>query len=76
MVRTGLVRYYINDDENKGTYYFGLEGDFVCDYESFLPRQPSSKNIQALEDTVLYIVSNEGLQQIYKEVNKRYIRDN
>jgi CRP-like cAMP-binding protein len=70
MISTGLVRYYINDDGNEGTYYFGREGDFVCDYESFLPQLPSNKNIQALEDTILYIVSCDGLQLIYKEVKQ------
>jgi len=70
MIKSGLVRYYINDDGNEGTYYFGREGDFVCDYESFLPQQPTSKNIQALEDTVLYVVSNDGLQEIYKGVKE------
>ena len=31
---------------------------------------PSNKNIQALEDTTLYIVSRDGLQQIYKELQE------
>lgn len=66
MVKSGLVRYYINDDGNEGTYYFGSEGDFVCDYESFLPQLPTNKNIQALEDTSLYIISHDGLQQLYE----------
>jgi CRP-like cAMP-binding protein len=66
MIKSGLVRYYINDDGNEGTYYFGSEGDFVCDYESFLPQAPTNKNIQALEDTSLYVISHDGLQQLYK----------
>lgn len=68
LIGTGLVRYYINEDGNEGTYYFGREGDFLCDYESFLPQAPSNKNIQALEDTSLYIISHDGLQKIYHEV--------
>lgn len=66
MIKSGLVRYYMNDDGNQGTYYFGSEGDFVCDYESFLPQRPSNKNIQALEDTAIYVISYDGLQQLYK----------
>lgn len=68
MISVGLVRYYINEDGNEGTFYFGSEGDFVCDYESFLPQAPSNKNIQALEDTSLYVISYDGLQRIYHEV--------
>jgi CRP-like cAMP-binding protein len=70
MISAGLVRYYINEDGNEGTYYFSREGEFVCDYESFLPQTPSSKNIQALEDTSLYVVSYAGLQQIYQDVKQ------
>ncbi|OCX50504.1 Crp/Fnr family transcriptional regulator [Mucilaginibacter sp. PPCGB 2223] len=68
LIGTGLVRYYVNEDGNEGTYYFGSEGDFVCDYESFLPRTPSTKNIQALEDTLLFAISYDNLQRLYREV--------
>ena len=54
LIHHGLVRYYINMDGEDKTYYFGKEGDFVCDYESFLPQKPSNKNIQVLK-TVLFI---------------------
>lgn len=70
VISVGLVRYYINEDGNEGTYYFGREGDFVCDYESFLPQVPSNKNIQALEDTLFYVISRDGLQQIYQQVKE------
>jgi len=68
MISAGLVRYYVNEDGDEGTYYFGSEGDFVCDYESFLPQAPSNKNIQALEDTALFVISYDGLQRLYREV--------
>ncbi|GAA4326879.1 Crp/Fnr family transcriptional regulator [Mucilaginibacter gynuensis] len=70
LIRKGLVRYYINNDGNDGTYYFGSEGDFMCDYESFLPQLPSNKNIQALEDTSLYIINRDGLQKLYKGLSE------
>lgn len=70
MISAGLVRYYTNEDGNEGTYYFSREGEFVCDYESFLPQTPSNKNIQALEDTSLYLISYAGLQQIYQGVKQ------
>jgi len=70
IISSGLVRYYVNDDGNDGTYYFGSEGNFVCDYESFLPQVPSTKNIQALEDTSLYIISYDGLQQLYQGIKE------
>jgi hypothetical protein len=49
-------------------HYFNQEGEFVCDYMSFLPQCPSNDNIQALEDTFVYQISAEGIQQFYREV--------
>ena len=70
LISKGLVRYYINDDGNEGTYYFGAEGDFMCDYESFLPQRPSNKNIQALEDTSLFSINLDGLQYLYANLRE------
>ena len=67
-IESGLVRYYTNNDGTEQTHYFNKEGDFVCDYMSFLPRSPSNVNIQALEDTVVYRISADGIQQFYREV--------
>lgn len=67
-IETGLVRYYINHDGDEKTNYFNKEGEFVCDYQSFLPKTPSAVNIQALEDTTVYLISFNDLQQFYKEV--------
>jgi CRP-like cAMP-binding protein len=67
-IESGLVRYYINNDGTEQTYYFNKEGEFVCDYMSFLPQSPSNVNIQALEDTIVHRISAEGIQQFYREV--------
>ena len=70
LIHHGLVRYYVNVDGEDKTYYFGKEGDFVCDYESFLPQKPSNKNIQVLEDSSLYMISHEGLQYLYDHLKE------
>ncbi|MES2112595.1 MAG: Crp/Fnr family transcriptional regulator [Bacteroidota bacterium] len=67
-IETGLVRYYINNDGVEQTNYFNKENEFVCDYMSFLPQIPSYVNIQALEDTTIWVISYVGMQQFYKEV--------
>jgi CRP-like cAMP-binding protein len=66
-IETGLVRYYINSDGDEQTSYFNKEQEFVCDYLSFLPQAPSTVNIQALEDTVVFVISFNDLQTLYKE---------
>jgi CRP-like cAMP-binding protein len=67
-IETGLVRYYINQDGEEKTTYFNKESEFVCDYMSFLPQAPAWQNIQALEDTVVWVISHRDLQQFYKDV--------
>ena len=68
-IESGLVRYYINQDGEEKTNYFNKEGEFVCDYISFLPQSPSRVNIQALEDTVVWVINHHDLQQLYMEVS-------
>ena len=67
-IETGLVRYYIRTDGEERTNYFNKEGEFVCDYTSFLPKAPAMVNIQALEDCVVWNVSFDGIQEFYKKV--------
>jgi CRP-like cAMP-binding protein len=67
-IESGLVRYYTNNNGAEPTHYFNKEGEFVCDYTSFLPQAPSNAYIQALEDTVVYRISAEGIQRFYREL--------
>ena len=67
-IETGLVRYYFNTDGEERTNYFNKEGEFVCNYMSFLPQVPSMINIQALEDTTIFVISHNDIQELYKEV--------
>ena len=67
-IETGLVRYYINSDGEERTTYFNKEGEFVCNYASFVPQIPSYVNIQALEDTSIFVISFNDLQAFYREV--------
>jgi CRP-like cAMP-binding protein len=69
-VSKGLLRYYINHDGEDKTYDFAQENNFVCNYESFIPRTPSTKNIQALEDCELMQISYDDLQLFYKTINQ------
>lgn len=64
----GLMRYYINDDGEEKTYAFSQENNYVCNYESFLPQKPSTKIIQALEDSDVFVISYSDLQVIYSDV--------
>jgi CRP-like cAMP-binding protein len=69
-VAKGLLRYYINQDGEEKIYDFSQENEFVCNYESFLPQIPSTKNIQALEDSVIFVISHADLQLFYTNVRE------
>ena len=58
-ITKGLIRYYINHNGEDKTYAFAKEGDFICNYESFIPQTPSQKNIQALEDCEILQISHD-----------------
>lgn len=67
-IQKGLLRYYINKEGEDLIYGFGKEGNFVCNYESFLDRSISSKNIQLIEDSCLLTISHLDLQRFYSEL--------
>ncbi len=67
-IQVGLLRYYINKDGQELTSEFGKEGEFACNYASFLDQSLSDENIQALEDTRLLVISYNDLQRFYNEV--------
>jgi len=67
-IETGLVRYYINNDGVEETTYFNKENEFVCDNMSFLTQIPSYINIQALEDSTIWMIGYDDMQRFYKEV--------
>jgi len=66
----GLMRYYINHDGEEKTYAFSQENEYACNYESFLPQKPSSKIIQALEDSIVFSISYDDLQLLYANVSE------
>lgn len=67
-IEKGLVRYYVNEEGQESTIYFNQEGEFICNFQSFLPQKPSMVTIQALEDTELLVISYEDLQTLYTDV--------
>jgi CRP-like cAMP-binding protein len=69
-IEKGLVRYFINVDGSEKTIYFNKENEFVCNYQSFLPRIASNTSIQAVEASVLRVISFENLQRLYSGVKE------
>ncbi|MEP7375188.1 MAG: Crp/Fnr family transcriptional regulator [Chitinophagaceae bacterium] len=69
-VEQGLLRFYINEDGREITHFFAGEGNFACNYESFLKHSPSRKNIQAVEKTTLWTISQQNLEIFYQKTGE------
>lgn len=69
-IEKGLLRYFMNDDGKDITHFFAAENDFACNYESLLKHSPSRKNIQAIEETVIWTISPSDLEVFYKQTEQ------
>ena len=69
-INSGLFRYYLNEDGEIKTFAFSKENEYISNHESFLTKTPSTKSIQALEDSEILIISREGLKKFYEEFNE------
>src|SRR5699024_308448 len=49
-------------------YSIEEENEFVCNYESFLTKTPSSKSIKCIENVEMLCISYDNLQILYDEV--------
>lgn len=66
-VETGIVRFYIPDDENELTFNFCFDKEFTCAYNSFLTQTPSEYELQTLLETVVWQISYDDLQKVYAQ---------
>lgn len=65
-VDSGLLRCYYSQKDNETSSWFMKEGDVIVSIESFFQQLPSYEWIQALENTVVYGITFNELQHIYR----------
>ncbi|MFK7000114.1 Crp/Fnr family transcriptional regulator [Flavobacterium oreochromis] len=64
----GMVKAYSVDTKGKENIYcFGIENDFITVLNSFQNRTVSTKNIQALEDTLLLTITLQNLNLLLQK---------
>ncbi|MBC7934227.1 MAG: Crp/Fnr family transcriptional regulator [Rhizobacter sp.] len=63
----GCLHYYYIVDGEESTGQFFFENGWYSDYESFLSGEPSSQNIQALEDCTLYLIYRTDLESLFSQ---------
>ncbi len=64
-VESGLLRYYYLSDGTEHTGQFFFPGTFVADVASFVLQRPALQNIDALEPTVVTLISRTVLHDLY-----------
>ncbi|MEO1049375.1 MAG: Crp/Fnr family transcriptional regulator [Bacteroidota bacterium] len=65
----GLIRFfYWTDDGEDITKHLTFPKQYFTSSESFGPRQPSTENIQIIEDALVYQIHYDTLQEIYANV--------
>jgi len=64
-IEEGIVRFNIPKEDYDFTFGFAFSGSFVSSYDSFLSRQPSGYNIEAITDSILWQISHDDLHFIY-----------
>ena len=67
-INKGLLRFFYVVDGKEICTGFVAENEYIAQYDSFLTRQPSSGNIDALEDCELINLSYDDIQELYKTI--------
>src|ERR1700730_13852918 len=66
-IRKGLIRSFYVKEDVEVCSWFMKEGDVIISVESFFTQKPSYESIQAIENSTVYYINYEELQNIYKQ---------
>lgn len=69
-IESGLLRSYYFKGGKEVSSCFMKEGDICTSVESFFTQQYGQENIQAVEDCIVYYISYEELQFIYRNFSE------
>ena len=66
-LKKGIVRAYADAGDNEITFWFGKEGDTVISMKNYVSGEKGYEHIELLEDSELYKVKTNDLQQLFLE---------
>jgi CRP-like cAMP-binding protein len=69
-ITQGIVYYGVNTDGKEAIHNFASEGTFVSNYDSLINRVVSVKDIVALEDTTMLVITAQQLERFYAGINE------
>jgi CRP-like cAMP-binding protein len=64
-IESGIIRYFVREEEKEITFEIGFENSFATAYDSFLLRSPVWYDAEALTDTLLWSITYDDLQEVY-----------
>lgn len=64
-IEKGVVRGYYEDKDKEVTLCFGMEGDVILSYNSYINNTPGYENMMLLEDSILYAFETDALQSLF-----------
>ena len=64
-IRKGFLRGFNYHNGKEITSWFGFENDFATSIYSFVSRKPGYENIQVIENSILYAITYDDLNDIY-----------
>jgi len=65
-IEKGSIRLFVPKVENDLTFGFCFENEFVCAYDSFIRQSPCKYQVETLTETILWRISYNDLQSVYK----------
>lgn len=68
-IETGSIRMFVPKEENDLTFGFCFSGQFMSAYDSFLTQAPSNYQTETMTDSVLWRITFDDLQDIYKNTD-------
>ena len=65
-IEEGIIRFFIPAETGELTFSFSFGGSFVSAYDSFLTQAPCIYTVECIAPTVLWRISYEDLQAVYR----------
>ena len=64
-IKKGFLRGFHYHNGKEITSWFGFENDFATSIYSFVSRKPGFENIEAIENSILYVITYDDLNNLY-----------
>lgn len=68
-IESGIIRFFIPGDENDLTFAFAFDRSFFSAYDSFLTQRPCIYQVETLAETIVWRLTYQDLQEIYRETD-------